>query len=288
MAVLTRLSQTAEYAGFRLVAFVFGALPLELASRWSGAGWRLVAPRLKRHQRTLANLAIAFPDKSAAERERIALGMWDNLGRTFAEFFHLREIVDSDRIVYEPIEQFEALRGLGAAVICSLHMGNWEILVQSALALGKRPAGVYQALTNPLVDRMINELRAPLYPGGLLPKSPRTAMKLLHYAREGGWLAFLSDQREGRGILAPFFGRPAPSTPFPAMIARSVDIPLYVARVKRLPGVRFSIAVEEVPVARTQDRDADIAATTRLIQAAFERMVREAPEQWMWAHRRWD
>jgi Kdo2-lipid IVA lauroyltransferase/acyltransferase len=288
MAVLARVKQAAEYAGFRLVAFVFGALPLELASRWSGAGWRLIAPRLRRHQRTLANLRSAFPEKTAAEREAIAIGMWDNLGRTFAEFFHLREIVAGDRIAYEPVEPFEALRGMGAAVICSLHMGNWEILVQSALNLGMRPAGVYQALTNPLVDRTINDLRAPLYPGGLLPKSPRTAMKLLHYAREGGWVTFLADQREGRGILTPFFGRPAPSTPFPAMIARSVDIPLYVARVKRLPGVRFSLAVEEIPVPRTQDRNADIAETTRLIQAAFERMVREAPEQWMWAHRRWD
>ena len=288
MAVFTNLRHRAEYLGFRVVAAIIGVLPLELASRWSGAGWRLIAPLLKRHQRALTNLAMAFPEKSANERETIALAMWDNLGRTFAEFFHLDELTVGGRISLEQPERFEALRGIGSAVICSLHMGNWEIVAEAARFLGQRPAGVYQALTNPLVDAMINRKRAPLYPGGLFAKSPRTAMKLLHYAREGGWVAFLADQREGRGVLAPFFGKPAPSTPFPAVIARSVGAPLYVARVKRLGGARFSIAVEEIEAPRSADRDADVAQTTRLIQAAFERMVREAPEQWMWAHRRWD
>lgn len=51
---------------------------------------------------------------------------------------------------------------------------------------------------------------------------------------------------------------------------------------------RFSIRVEEVAAPRTHDRNADIAAATRNLQATLEAMIREAPEQWMWAHRRWD
>jgi KDO2-lipid IV(A) lauroyltransferase len=42
----------------------------------------------------------------------------------------------------------------------------------------------------------------------------------------------------------------------------------------------------EVPV--TEDRDADVRVATENLQAKFEEFVREAPEQWMWAHRRWD
>ena len=38
------------------------------------------------------------PEKSAAEREQIARAMWGHLGRTFGEFFHLKEIVAQGRI----------------------------------------------------------------------------------------------------------------------------------------------------------------------------------------------
>jgi Kdo2-lipid IVA lauroyltransferase/acyltransferase len=90
--------QYAEYFAFRLTAAMAAALPLEVASRLSGLGWRLVAPRLGRHQRALDALAFAFPEMSAAERQRIAVAMWDNLGRTFAEFFHIKRIVEERRI----------------------------------------------------------------------------------------------------------------------------------------------------------------------------------------------
>jgi len=283
-----RLRHIAEYAGFRLLGAIIGAIPLELASRWSGAGWRRIAPRLRRHQRALANLAQAFPEKTPAERERIALGMWDNLGRTFAEFFHLSQIIAEDRLRFEQPGEVAALRARGALVVCAPHLGNWEILGAAARVVGLAPAGVYQALTNPLVDRYISALRAPLYPGGLMAKSPRAAKAMLRYARSGGCVSFLADQREGRGVAAPFFGRPAPSTPFPALIARAADAPLIAARVMRLEGVRFALAIEEIAVPRTADRDADVAAATCALQAAFEAMIRKAPEQWMWAHRRWD
>jgi Kdo2-lipid IVA lauroyltransferase/acyltransferase len=289
MTRLRRLRHRFEYIVFLAVVAAIRALPLERASRWSGASWRLVAPRMRRHQRALNHLSAAFPDKSAAEIQAVALGMWDNLGRTFAEFFHIDEIVNSDRIEMEPPELFEALRAhSGGFVACSLHLGNWEIVSQAALRLGRPPAGVYQKITNPLVDRYVSTIRAPLYPGGLTEKSSHTARILLRYAREGGCVAFLADQREWRGIAAPFFGRPAPSTSFPALIARSLDMPLYVCRAKRLSGVRFSLRVEQLTMPRTADRDADVAAATCAIQAAFETMIRDAPDQWMWAHRRWD
>jgi len=73
-----------------------------------------------------------------------------------------------------------------------------------------------------------------------------------------------------------------------ALIARSVGTPLFVCRAKRLSGVRFSLRVEQLAMPRTADRDADVAAATGAMQAAFETMIRDAPDQWMWAHRRWD
>jgi KDO2-lipid IV(A) lauroyltransferase len=290
MPLFKRLRHRIEYVAFLALAALLRALPVETAARWSGAGWRLIAPHLHRHKRALTNLSLAFPEKSPAEIDSIAAGMWDSLGRTFAEFFHLDEIVSGGRIQFEPPELFEALRerGGGGLVGCSLHMGNWEIVSQAALSLGLRPVGVYQRIINPFVDRYAKAIRAPLYPGGLWQKSRQVARVMLRSARDGECAAMLADQRDPNGLPAPFFGRPALSTALPATIARAVGVPLYALRVKRIGDARFSIRIEEVATPRTDNRDADIAGATYNLQATLEAMIREAPEQWMWAQTRWN
>lgn len=277
-----------EYLGFRFVGLVFGALPVETASAFSGWMWRHIGPWNKRHARALGHLRLAFPEKTEAERERIVRAMWDNLGRVFAESFHLNEIAEGDRIVIEPREAMETLAQAGkATVFCAPHMANWELTIIGLVRPGLKPASIYQRIKNPFVDAFANRQRVPHYPGGLLPKDPATPRRLMRYARDGGTVAFLADLRDGKGLAVPFFGRPAPSTVFPAMVARAYSAPLYASYLVREKGVRFRFAMEEVPMTRTEDRDADIAAATAALQAAFERFIRKAPEQWMWAHRRW-
>jgi Kdo2-lipid IVA lauroyltransferase/acyltransferase len=289
MTFLTRLRFRLEYVVFRLVVAAIRALPLEAVSGWSGAAWRLIAPRLSRQRRVLDNLAAAYPDMSLEERKRVASAMWENLGRTFAEFFHLDEIVASGRIALEPFERFERIAHGGPFVVCGLHLGNWEIMSQAGKRFGVPLTGVYQRLTNPYVDAATFEMRARHYEGGFLPKTPVTARTLLRKAKEGvGCPAFLADTRDDRGSAVPFFGRPALSYVFPALLARTVGLPLYACAVFRLPNVHFSIQIEPVTVPRTNDRDADALAATAALQAQFEAFIRRAPEQWMWGHRRWD
>jgi KDO2-lipid IV(A) lauroyltransferase len=283
-----RAKVEAEYLGFRFVAWALKAMPLETASNVMGGLWRAVAPRLKRHKRALAHLALAFPEKSEAERELMAREMWGHLGRTFAESFHIEEIFAEGRVVMEAQDKLEMVRQGGPYVVCAMHMGNWELLAGVSQRLARPLAGVYQPLTNRKVDAALFALRAPLYPLGLFPRSPATLRKLMKIARDGGSIGFVSDLREGKGLAVPFFGRPAHSNTAPALIARAFGLKLYAACIVRQPGVRFTVRVEPVDVPVTDDREADIAAATANIHARFEDFLREAPAQWMWAHRRWD
>ena len=184
--------------------------------------WRLIAPRLHRQERALRNLALAYPELSEAERKRIAAAMWENLGRTFAESFHLKEIVASKRIRFEPMEQLEEIIRGGPCVVCGMHLGNWELVAYASKLMGVPFSGVYQRLSNPLVDEESRKLRAFLYDGGLLPKTPVTARSLMKAAKGGGYPAFLADLRDDNGAAVPFFGHPAlgAATVFPALLAR--------------------------------------------------------------------
>jgi Kdo2-lipid IVA lauroyltransferase/acyltransferase len=277
-----------EYLGFRVLQAAARAAPLEMASRHSGIAWRLIAPRLYRHERALKNLALAYPEMSLEERKKLAADMWENLGRTFAESFHLKKIVAEGRIRFEPEERFDEIARGGPFVVCGLHLGNWEIVAYAGERMGAPLTGVYQRLSNPYVDEETSKLRAFLYQGGLLPKAPVTARALLRKAQEGGYPAFLADLRDDRGAKVPFFGHPARSNTFPALLARTTGLPLYAGAAFRQPNVRFVIRIEPVPVPVTNDRVADAIAATAALQKQFEAYIREAPEQWMWAHRKWD
>ena len=146
----------AEYALLRTVVAGVRAIPLDTSTKVSAWCWRRLAPLVnpKRHQRALDNLAIAFPEKTAAERERIALAHWENLGRVMAETMQL------DRIVADP-SRIKILNGaifarykdkLGPIIGVSLHMGNWEMAIWPLFEAGANPGALYRSLANPYID----------------------------------------------------------------------------------------------------------------------------------------
>ena len=125
--------------------------------------------------------------------------------------------------------------------------------------------------------------RAGFCPG---PRPPRG--RCSRPPRQGGYPAFLADLRDDRGAAVPFFGAPARSTVFPALLARTTGLPLYAGAAFRRPDVHFVIRGARIPVPETNDREADAIVATAALQKQFETFIREAPEQWMWAHRKWD
>jgi KDO2-lipid IV(A) lauroyltransferase len=288
MKFLKDLRLRLEFVVLWLAMILAHAIPVQAASWLSGKLWRIIAPRLGRQKRALANLELAFPEKSLAERKAIAAAMWENLGRTFAESLRIKVLTESGRIVFEPSESFdEAAGGAKPFIVCGLHLGNWEILAHGGQRLGVSLIGVYQRLSNPYVDALTRALREPLYNAGLTPKTPMAARVLLRAIKAGACPCFLADLRDDNGPFVPFFGQPARSTVFPALLARTTGVPLYAGAAFRRPGGRFSIRIMPISMPQTNNSAADALAATKTLQRQFEAFIREAPEQWMWAHRKW-
>jgi len=65
-------------------------------------------------------------------------------------------------------------------------------------------------------------------------------------------------------------------------------VPLFAGAAFRRPGARFSIRIAPILVPETDDVEADALAATQTMQRQYEAFIREAPEQWMWAHGKWD
>jgi KDO2-lipid IV(A) lauroyltransferase len=250
---------------------------------------RTIGPRTRRHRQSLENLAIAFPDLTSEERVRIAYAMWDNMGRVAAELILVDRIVaDPSRLTIRGADGLEkVVRDRVPQVGVTLHSGNWEFAIWPVKALGGDPAGVYRPLANPRIDRLIRERRSALFSGGLFAKGredgPRAARALIDFVRGGGWLGFVCDHVDRRGVEVPFLGQTARVTYVPALIARHTDAQMWVARTVRAEGrSAFRIDAVRIDVPVTGDRRHDAHQATRLIFQQFEAWIREHPEQWQW------
>ncbi|MCB1507403.1 MAG: lysophospholipid acyltransferase family protein [Hyphomicrobiaceae bacterium] len=286
---LQRCQYALEYCGARALE---GLIRLVGIRRGAVAGaffWRHLAPFARQHRQAHANLKAAYPDMPEDERVRIVSAMWDNLGATFAEAIVLDQLAGPEAdIQVNGLDMLQAQRQTGKGlVMVSLHAGNFEALGVPLAQNGLAVAGMYQKIRNPLVEAHVLTARERFYTAGLFAKGAASLRQVMVHVRHGGIVAILADQRTMAGISVPFFGRPAPSNPFPAMLARRLDVPIIAARCRRLGPARFAIDLEAVDVARDGSVDADVEETTARIQARFEAWIRECPEQWMWGHRRW-
>ncbi len=295
MPLFLKIRYLAEYVLLRGVIALVRAIPLDTATRWSAKSWAFIAPKTRRHKRALANLAMAFPEKTDDEREAIARAMWANLGRVMAETMRLDEILDEpERVEVEVPRLLKRYEGrMGPAICASLHMGNWELAMLPLTRAQAKPAAVYRLVDNPYVDLYLRGQREKLYPGGLFARGRGsghdTARIIGSYIRRGGRLGFLADLYDRRGVAVPFFGHSARSNPVPAMLARRVGARLWVGRCIRVgTGSNFKVTLKELKVPRTDDIDADIKAILSDMHAQFEAWVREHPEQWMWSNRRYN
>jgi KDO2-lipid IV(A) lauroyltransferase len=298
---LRDLQFRAEYALLRTIVGVVRAFPLETAASLSARAWRVLAPAIakKRHNRALDNVAIAFPDMPEAERERIVLAHWENLGRVMVETMQIdRILAEPDRIEIANRRVFERYNSkLGPTIGISLHMGNWEFAIWPLTAAKANPAAVYRSVNNPYVDKYLRDQRATLYPGGLFGRGKvegehgddqRTARAITDFVRKGGRLGMVCDLYDSKGIPVPFFGRPARTQAIAAMIARRLGTRIWLSRCVRIGNAsRFRVELIELRVPRSRDRTADVTWIMTEMQKQFETWIRDNPEQWMWSNRRW-
>jgi KDO2-lipid IV(A) lauroyltransferase len=263
------------------------AVPPRCASWLGGTVTRWIGPLLPASRIALRNLALAFPDKSEAERRRIMRAAWDNLGRTALELPHVQGLARTATGPGWELEGEHHLPRAGRAVLVSAHLANWELLPKAAVVAGLSMAGLYRAANNPGVDALMREVRGSGASQQLFPKGARGTRLALKHLAGGGTLGLLTDQKFNEGIALPFFGEPAMTTTAPAELALRFDCPLIPVRVLRIGPCRFRIVVEPpLTVEKSGSTPEDVLDLTRQMNARIEAWIRERPEEWLWMHRR--
>ena len=231
------------------------------------------------------NLALCFPDHDGAAQRRLLRASFAALGIGLFEFGRawwgsLRPSRRGLRL--HGLEHLQAAVAAGRGVILvSGHFTTLEIC--GRLLCDHVPlAGMYRPHSQPALEWAVKRGRLRYATAMFSREELRPAIRHL---KDGGVLWFAPDQdtRRGESVYVPFFGRPASSLTSTHQMARlSGATVLAFAHERRDDGgydLRLSPAFAGFP-----SRDA--VADTAVVMHEIEAMVRAAPAQYLWIHRR--
>jgi len=275
----------------RTAFFCLAWLPLHRASDLGGLVMRGIGPYTRRHTIARQNIQRAMPELEQDRLKRILSGMWDNIGRTLAEFPRLGRLDGAGFRGIIEIEGSEHLDSLpereGGALFFSGHLANWETAPKAMAVCGRPLALVYRPGNNPGLDRIIQKTRS-FYQTEGVPRDRAGSRRLISLLRSGRHIGMLVDQKMNDGLAVDFFGMPAMTATAIAALALKYDCPIVPVRTVRTGGIRHRVTIlPPIGVRTSGNRKQDIAAIMARIHTLLEEWIREQPDQWIWLHRRW-
>ncbi|MFS2178093.1 lipid A biosynthesis lauroyl acyltransferase [Rhizobium pisi] len=269
--------------------------PADGAIRFADRMMRRIGPLTRRHRLMLTNLRNAFPDKSEAEIEEIALGSWGNMGRLAAEYVFLDQLFDYDPEKSEPgrvevsgIPIFLDLRDNPRPfIVFTGHTANFELLPVAGAAFGLTVTVLFRPPNNPYIAKKVFDFRSARM-GKLVPSHAGSSFALARQLEAGQGVGVLVDQKFRKGLKGTFFGRNVKTNPLLPKLVRQFNCEVYPARCIRLPGNRYRLEIEpRLDMPRDAKGNLDLPAAAQLLNDKVESWVREYPEQWLWYHDRW-
>jgi len=269
-------------------------MPLRLV-RTIGAGFGLLVFRFsgKLRYRVVERIAESLPaierinpQAAGCEAEVLGRRFFANLGRFFSEVVKIhfglgRSLLE--QVEFRGMEHYRQAKAGGRGVIfVTAHCGNWEA---SALAFGMRhdPLSiVVRHQRSATVTDLLDKMRTRYGNESILKVG--SARKVLQVIRNGGVVGILADiaVRKREGILTDFLGRPAWTTPLPAVIAQKTGCALLPGFIHR-EGERLVVAFSP-PVATA---GLDTAAITARLAHCIEQQIASYPDEWFWLYHRW-
>lgn len=176
-------------------------------------------------------------------------------------------------------------QGRGGFVVTP-HVGMWEMLPVIAMTLGFRPGFVVsRPPKNRPLSRYTQRQRRRRGYDLIHPTGAVTGIKAA--IDGGGWVGLMLDQRaHGKTVIAPFFGRPVRCLrTVPVLVSRLGRPVVFGACYRTERPLHYRLVAERV-LWPEQVRHCSPEETAGLINQEIERMIRAAPDQYLWLHDR--
>ncbi len=176
-------------------------------------------------------------------------------------------------------------QGRGVVVACA-HYGNWEMLTSAAPQMQHTLLSIYKPINNKWLEKLVNASRERL--GSVTVEMRHTLRVVAQYVREGkpAMVGLLSDQSptSPKQYWGTFLNQDTLVFRGIEDIAKRYNMPVYYSRVTKPKRGYYRVHLELItdePNATPKDW------ITEKHLRALERSILEAPQYWLWSHRRW-
>ena len=267
-----------------LVLWLVHFLPLKWIGA-IGAALGAILYRFGRGRVTRTNLALCFPDMPERERDELGLKHFRMLGRNAVELSVMVWGSEEDllRLIrVEGLEHLKAAEGQPIIVLAphfiGLNMGGIRVAHEFP-----GTASIYSRQKNPVLDRIFLKARTRFGDPHLVSRQ-EGLRSVIRVIRSGKPFYFLPDMDFGPrdAIFSPFFGVPTATITTLPRLARLTDAAVVPAITRQVGDgyvVRFYPEWKDYPTG-------DVEADVRRMNAFIEERVKEMPEQYFWAHKR--
>lgn len=241
----------------------------------------------------MQNLLIAFPEKSEAERRKIAKSFYHNFLDTFVEIIKLLSASESflrKRIKgnWDMVNEVAKRNGKPAQVHLG-HTFNWEWAnYMAAKDLLYKFLVVYMPIKNAAVDKIFFKMRS-CGGTGLIPASPVRAYigGLAKFKKEQYLLALAADQSPAdpaKAYWLNFFGKPTAFVTGPEKGARLSNLPVFFCNIKKPRRGHYYAEFTFITDDPASTKEGEL--TIRFARY-LEGIIQQQPDMWLWSHRRW-
>ena len=275
-----------SWLGFGLLRLL-SFLPLPaIAVMGTGLGSLVFYLMTSRRQIALQNLVACFPEQSEQQHKATAKHCFQLIATTtlsmginwWSSPARLQRLVS-----FEGKSHYEQAIAQGHNIILlAPHAIALEI---GALLLSRERSmiSMYQHTRKKLLNDIVKDRRGRF--GGILVERREPLRALLKLIRAGNPFYYLPDQDAGdKGVFVPFFGTDTSTYPMLSKFAKmgnALVLPVYTHILPNGAGWRVVIGkpLEHYP-------SGDELEDTRRMNEEIETMVRTAPEQYFWVHKR--
>ena len=168
-------------------------------------------------------------------------------------------------------------------ILVSSHHGVWEAAT-NILSFARPMIAIARVMNNKLAAKWMakHHFRGPVTV--IDKKNGFTPEIMRQWTDTNAAMTILMDQHTSGGAMLKFFGRPAKTFTSATRLAMRTERPIVVGSFVRIAPFKYRL-VGGSPL-RFSKADDKLAAT-QLLNDRLEDAIRQYPEQYLWAHRRW-